>query len=89
MMGTEKSKDLGRRIAVALGWLLLEQASLARKRLAELPEDHADRAFYEGKRYAAVYFAQNVLPCVEEKARIIGLEDKSPLEIPDAAFAQV
>ncbi|MCS6912688.1 MAG: acyl-CoA dehydrogenase [Myxococcales bacterium] len=73
----------------AVGWLLLEQASLALARLQELPPTHPDRSFYEGKRYAAVYFAQNVLPGVEDKARVLASEDRSALDIPDAAFAQV
>jgi hypothetical protein len=39
--------------------------------------------------HAARYFARNVLPGVEDKARQLDLEDRSPLEIPDAAFATV
>jgi alkylation response protein AidB-like acyl-CoA dehydrogenase len=63
-----------------IGWLLLEQAVIA---LEKLPTaGAADKAFYEGKRYAAVYFAHNVLPNVLNHAAIINSEDASALEIP-------
>ena len=74
---------------VAVGWLLLEGAKLAHDAQAKLPAGDAgekDRAFYEGKKHAAAYFAKNVLPLVKAKAEILGREDSSPLDIPDAAF---
>jgi alkylation response protein AidB-like acyl-CoA dehydrogenase len=74
---------------VAVGWLLLDGASIAHERRSALGEGHADWAFYTGKEYAALYYARNVLPGVEEKARRMGHEDRSPLDIPDAAFASV
>ena len=74
---------------VAVGWMLLEGAKLAHDAQAKLPAGDAgerDRAFYEGKKHAAAYFAKNVLPTVKGKAEILGREDTSPLDIPDAAF---
>ena len=47
-----------------VGWLLLEAAVIAEAAAAKLPADHPDRAFYDGKRFAAQYFAHNVLPAV-------------------------
>jgi len=70
-----------------VGWLLLEGAVVAEAAAAKLAADHPDRAFYEGKRYAAQYFAQNVLPTVVTKGQLIAREDRSALEIPIAAFA--
>ena len=70
-----------------LGWLLLDAAVIAEAALAKLPADHPDRAFYEGKRYAAQYFAFNVLPGVAAKAQLIAREDRSVLDIPAASFA--
>jgi hypothetical protein len=70
-----------------LGWLLLEQGVIADAAAAKLAADHPDVAFYAGKKFAAIYFAQNVLPGVVAKAQLIGREDKSPIEIPTAAFA--
>jgi len=72
-----------------IGWLLLEQAALGEKALATLPEGHADRAFYTGKRYAALFYASNILSTVPGKAVLIGKEDKTPVEIPTEAFATV
>ncbi|HET7499911.1 MAG TPA: acyl-CoA dehydrogenase, partial [Kofleriaceae bacterium] len=72
-----------------VGWLLLEAAVIADAAAAKLPADHADRAFYDGKRFAAQYFAANVLPTVVTKAQMIAREDRSALDIPAAAFAPV
>jgi len=73
----------------AVGWLLLDGASKAEAALAKLPATHPDRAFYEGKRHAAVWFAKNVLPQVETGAKILMNEDDSPVAIPDGGFATV
>jgi alkylation response protein AidB-like acyl-CoA dehydrogenase len=73
----------------AIGWLLLDQAAIAEKALATLPEGHADRNFYLGKRYSALFYAVNTLSTVAAKAALIGKEDKSPIEIPAEAFATV
>ncbi|HUJ59003.1 MAG TPA: acyl-CoA dehydrogenase [Kofleriaceae bacterium] len=70
-----------------IGWLLLEQAVIAEAAAGKLPADHPDRAFYLGKRHAALYFAHNVLPGVLAKAQVIAREDRSVLDIPAAAFA--
>ena len=52
-------------------------------------DDFADRPFYAGKRYAALFYAANVVATVPGKAALVGKEDKTPLEIPTAAFATV
>ena len=73
----------------AIGWLLLEGAVIADKAGAALPAEHADHAFYLGKRYAAQYYLANIVATVPQKAQMIGKEDRSPLDIPTAAFATV
>jgi alkylation response protein AidB-like acyl-CoA dehydrogenase len=70
-----------------VGWLLLDAAVIAEAAAAKLPADHPDHAFYDGKRYAALYFAHNVLPDVVGKAQMIAREDRSVLDISAAAFA--
>jgi alkylation response protein AidB-like acyl-CoA dehydrogenase len=72
-----------------VGWMLLEGASIAIEKKKTVPAGHPDVAFYEGKISAALYYARNVLPGVELKAKLMGEEDKSPLEIQDASFATV
>ena len=56
---------------------------------ASVAAGHPDAAFYAGKTAAALYYARNVLPGVTHKAELLAEEDKSPLDIPDAAFASI
>jgi alkylation response protein AidB-like acyl-CoA dehydrogenase len=74
---------------VAVASLLLDGAAIAHEKLASTPAEHPDHAFYEGKVHAAVYYALNVLPGARFKADVIAAGDRSPLDIPDAAFATV
>ncbi len=77
---------------VAVGWLLLDGAKVALDASAKLPagdEGAKDRAFYEGKKHAAQYFARIVLPKVKHAAEILGREDASPMEIGNESFAAV
>ena len=74
---------------LTVSWLLLDQAMIAEAAMEKLPAEHPDRAFYVGKRYAALFFARNVLPGVAAKATVVVQGDETPYEIPDAAFATV
>jgi alkylation response protein AidB-like acyl-CoA dehydrogenase len=89
MVPTVANRFLEMMSETVIGWLLLEQAVIAEEAAAKLPADHPDKAFYEGKRYAALYFAYNVLPGVAAKAQLIAREDRTALDIPVAAFAPV
>ncbi len=74
----------------AVAWLLLDGARIAIDKLATLSKDDAkERAFYEGKKHAALFFCRNVLPNVKKSAEILALEDTSPTDIPTDAFATV
>ena len=70
-----------------VGFVLLDAGVRAEEALAKLGKDSADRAFYEGKRYSALYYGRNVLPQVKQLAELVTFEDTSPIEISDAAFA--
>jgi hypothetical protein len=70
-----------------VGWLLLDAGVIAEAAAAALPADHPDRSFYDGKKFAALYFALNVLPGVAAKAQLIAREDRTVLDISSAAFA--
>ncbi len=74
---------------VTVSWLLLDAARIGLEKLPSLPEGHPDRAFYEGKKWAALYFCRNVLPSVEATAKVLEAGDSSAIDIPDAAFATV
>ncbi len=69
---------------LTLGFLLLEQAVLACEKLDTASA--ADRPFYEGKRYAALYFAHNMLPNVAHMAAVISGDDESALLVPAEAL---
>jgi hypothetical protein len=74
---------------MTVAWLLLQGALVAEEKKKTVAAGHPDEAFYSGKVAAALYFARNILPGVEHKAQLLAEEDKSPLEISDAAFATV
>ncbi len=74
---------------LTVAWVLLEGAVIAEAAKAKVDAGHPDHAFYTGKVSAALFYARNILPGVEHKAQLLADEDKSALEIPDAAFATV
>ncbi|MGZ3425044.1 MAG: acyl-CoA dehydrogenase, partial [Polyangia bacterium] len=74
---------------LAVSWLLLEGAIIADEKAKTVAAGHPDAAFYAGKIAAAQYYARNVLPGVEEKARQLDAEDRTALDIPDAGFASI
>jgi hypothetical protein len=73
----------------AVAWMLLEGALIADTKLGATDAKHPDHAFYSGKIAAANFYARTVLPGVEEKAKQMAEEDRTALDIEDAAFATV
>jgi hypothetical protein len=69
-----------------VAWQLLDGAIIAEKKRATLAADHADSAFYAGKVAAARYYARNVLPGVEDKARMLAEADTTPIDVDQAAL---
>jgi hypothetical protein len=65
---------------------LLEQAVIAVENLADLPEDHFDRPFYEGKVASARYYTNQVLPAVFMLTEMIKSEDRTCLDCPEEAL---
>ena len=74
---------------LTVAWQLLEGAVVAEHAKPSVAAGHPDASFYAGKVQAALWFARNVLPGVEHKAQLLGEEDKSALDMPDAGFASV
>jgi alkylation response protein AidB-like acyl-CoA dehydrogenase len=74
---------------LAVAWMLLEGAVIADEKLKSVTAGHPDANFYAGKIAAAQYYARNVLPGVEDKARQLDADDRTALDIPDAAFATI
>jgi len=71
---------------VYLGKLLLSQAILAAKKLAELGDDHFDANFYKGKIASAKFYVMNIVPDVFAYEKEMKAGDKSAIDIPEAAF---
>jgi hypothetical protein len=69
-----------------VAWLLLDGARIAEDKIKHVASDHPDHAYYSGKIASAKFYARNVLPGVEEKARLMAEADTTPLEVVDAAF---
>jgi hypothetical protein len=74
---------------LAVGWLLLEQAAIALKKLPEVSESHPDHAFYTGKKFSAQYFANNVLSTLPSRVQRLLAIDTLPVQMPDEAFATI
>ncbi|NLB89490.1 MAG: acyl-CoA dehydrogenase [Syntrophomonadaceae bacterium] len=70
------------------GRLILDQAVLAHKKMQELPTDHFDYPFYQGKVEAAKYYIRNVVPDIIDLEQKINNPDTSAMDaIEDAFFA--
>ncbi len=74
------NRFLTMRSVLAGGYLLLDAGIKAHGKAG---------AFYEGKVASAKWYARNTVPTVEGLGRMAHLEDASPVEISDAAFATV
>ena len=68
------------------GYLLLDQAKIALKRMAELGKDHYDYNFYLGKVMSARWYANNAVPNVWFVTELIKIGDMSVVEAPDEIF---
>jgi len=65
---------------------LLEQAVIATEKLADLPADHFDRPFYEGKVASGRYYANQVLPATFMLTEMVKSEDRTCLDCPEDAL---
>jgi alkylation response protein AidB-like acyl-CoA dehydrogenase len=89
MVPLQANRFLEMMAETAVAWLLLEGAAIALEKKPGVAAGHPDAAFYDGKVAAALYYARNVLPAVEFKARLMSEEDRTPLDVADAALATV
>jgi 3-(methylthio)propanoyl-CoA dehydrogenase len=65
---------------------LMEQALIAQRRWEELPAEDHERTFYAGKIASARYYLNQVLPQVFSRTEIIRNEDRTALDVPEAAL---
>jgi len=68
------------------GYLLMDQAKIAKKRMEELGADHYDYNFYLGKVLSARYYLNNAVPNVWHILELIQIGDTSVLEAPVEIF---
>jgi hypothetical protein len=86
---------------LVVGWMLIDGARVAAKKLEEIYEkagagtmgekralarEKAEAAFYVGKIATAKYFAVNVVSQIKARCRSIELADKTPIEVPEESF---
>lgn len=63
--------------------LILDQAILAAKKLAELGDDHYDASFYKGKIASARFYVLNVLPSIFTIQKVFEVGDTSAIDLPE------
>lgn len=82
---------LARRILTATGqlyggYLLLDQALIAQKKVDELGPDHWDYHYYYGKVLSARYYLRNVVPNIGLVARLVKDGDDTVMKTPIEVF---
>ncbi len=65
---------------------ILDQALVARRKMAATAPDHPDYSYYAGKLCSARYFVNSILPNVYVLADLIREADTTALECPEEAF---
>jgi hypothetical protein len=71
---------------VYCGKLLLSQAQLASKKLAELGEDHYDAPYYKGKIASAKFYVMNHVTDVFGFEQAMKSGDRSAIDIPEESL---
>ncbi|HEX4729573.1 MAG TPA: acyl-CoA dehydrogenase C-terminal domain-containing protein, partial [Jatrophihabitans sp.] len=71
---------------LAIGWLLLRQASIAVQRLDGNGLSHSDKAFYEGKLAVARFFASTVLPELVARRKVVEATDNALMDVAEEVF---
>jgi hypothetical protein len=80
------TKTLHAGARVYCGKLLLDQALIASKKLAELGDDHYDANFYKGKIASAKFYVMNCVPEIFGYEKAMKGGDRTAIDIPEEAF---
>lgn len=83
MLGLYATRILHATAMLYSGMLILDQALLAAKKLAELGDDHYDANFYKGKIASATFYIMNVLPNIFTTQKVFEMGDTSAVDIPE------
>jgi alkylation response protein AidB-like acyl-CoA dehydrogenase len=71
---------------LAIGWLLLRQATVALAALDSNGVSAADKSFYEGKLAVARFFAVTVLPELAARRKVVESTDNAIMDLAEGAF---
>ncbi len=85
-MGVYARRTLTATAQLYCGWLLMEQALVVTKRLAEITEEDPEYTFYKGKMLSIRYYLTNVVPNVWHVEEIVKMADTSILEASEEIF---
>jgi len=88
LIGLYANRFLEMMARTTVSQILLEGAAIAERAGRDLPSEHPDRAFYQGKFHAAMHFSHLELPIVVDSARFMAQEMRHSLEIPDLGFGR-
>jgi alkylation response protein AidB-like acyl-CoA dehydrogenase len=80
------TRTLHAAVRVYCGKLLLDQALLAAKKLAELGEGHFDANFYKGKIASAKFYVKNVVTEVFGYEKAMKIADTTSIDMPEEAL---
>ena len=83
MLGVFATRILHSTSMVYAGSLILDQAALAAKTLAEIGDDHFDATYYKGKIASARFFIKNIVPQVFNIKRVMEIGDSTCADIPE------
>lgn len=86
LMGVFARRILTATAQLYCGYLLMDQAKIAKKRMEELGPDHYDYHFYLGKVLSARYYLNNAVPNVWHIKELIQIGDMSVIEAPVEIF---
>jgi hypothetical protein len=89
LIGLYANRFLEMLAKTAVSSVLIEGAEVATRATDALPDSHPDRAYYAGKRHAALHYAHLELPGVVDGARMMGEEMRHSLDIPDNGFGRL
>ncbi|CFX91894.1 Acyl-CoA dehydrogenase/oxidase C-terminal [Syntrophomonas zehnderi OL-4] len=83
MLGLFATRILHATAMLYCGMLILDQAILAAKKLAELGDDHYDASFYKGKIASSKFYVMNVMPEIFTIQRVFEIGDTSAIDLPE------
>ncbi|MDD3895138.1 MAG: acyl-CoA dehydrogenase [Syntrophomonadaceae bacterium] len=86
MLGLYATRILHASAMINCAMLILDQAILASKKLAEIGSDHYDASYYIGKIASAKFYVMNVLPEIFFIKNVFEMGDTTAADIPEEAL---